>query len=206
MASSTQLVTGLAAELGLGESTLALHFRLIREAGYITQGGRGRSAARMTASDAAHLLIASMGSLHPKDATDMIEIFADLPRTKKENWSSGLCLAMDSASSLATFHEAITSLIQSAVDGKLILEKPEDVVLVTMLWPSFLSRVEFYTPDKTSGRPRYSEPLRLTYGELLRPSPHGLPYVPLDEIDGGLQVERKINHRTIFAIAEILKG
>src|SRR3569833_1510608 len=53
-----QLVTAIAESFGIPEATVALHDRLLAEAGLRTSGGRGRSAAKVNTDDAANLLIA----------------------------------------------------------------------------------------------------------------------------------------------------
>lgn len=58
MASSGQLCTVIARLLGLPEPTLRLHFLNMARAGLRTTGGRGRSAAKMVARDAATLIVA----------------------------------------------------------------------------------------------------------------------------------------------------
>src|SRR6476659_9330502 len=113
MASSTQLSECVAKQLGLPDATVALHMRNIREAGLITQGGRGRSSARMTAADAANLLLASVGSLNPKDSVEVVGKYAGIGKTRGSNWEIGLVPKLDQLRKQHTFAEALTALIES---------------------------------------------------------------------------------------------
>ena len=62
MATPGQLVKAMAATLGLSEATVGQYDRVLAENGLRSKGGRGLSAARVTAADAANLLIAIMAS------------------------------------------------------------------------------------------------------------------------------------------------
>lgn len=62
MANSNQLSAALAEVLGLTTTTVMTQMRILREKGLVRKGGHGRSAAEMTAEDAALLLIAVGGS------------------------------------------------------------------------------------------------------------------------------------------------
>ncbi|WP_179379759.1 hypothetical protein [Jannaschia marina] len=67
-----QLTKKVAATLGVDETTAATAWRVLREAGEVTKGGRGRSAAQVTARDAAKLIFAICGSNTIKDAGEFI--------------------------------------------------------------------------------------------------------------------------------------
>jgi hypothetical protein len=62
LATSGQLVEIVASALDIPAATVAVYDRMLSEAGVRTKGGRGRSAAHMTARDAANLLIAIASS------------------------------------------------------------------------------------------------------------------------------------------------
>jgi hypothetical protein len=68
----------LARVTGLPEATVFAYGRFAREAGYIAQGGRGRGGARMTATDAANLIIAIGGTRVTRDAGKAIKAFRAL--------------------------------------------------------------------------------------------------------------------------------
>src|ERR1700730_6814059 len=62
VASPGELVRKVSELLGLAEPTIVLHDRNLVVAGLRSKSGRGTSAARMTARDAAHLLVAVLAS------------------------------------------------------------------------------------------------------------------------------------------------
>jgi len=70
MATSNNLCVAIAATLGVPEPTVLLEMRFIREAGLISQAGRGRNAAQMSAADAALLMVVVALTLNPKDALE----------------------------------------------------------------------------------------------------------------------------------------
>jgi len=62
VASPGQLVEAMADALGLPPATVTQYDRVLAEAGLRSKRGRGTSAAKVTARDAAHLLIAILGA------------------------------------------------------------------------------------------------------------------------------------------------
>jgi len=82
MASPGELVRTVATALGVPESSVVVHDRLLAASGLRTKGGRGRSAAKVSAKDAMHLLIAVAGSgfHHAKinDAGAIVRTFVHL--------------------------------------------------------------------------------------------------------------------------------
>lgn len=79
MALLSDLVKIVAAVEGLEEVSVGIFARHAREAGLITQGGRGRSAAKMTTRDAANLLLAVNGCALAKDISDIVPRLRALP-------------------------------------------------------------------------------------------------------------------------------
>jgi hypothetical protein len=61
MATSGDLIGTISTELKLPEHKVSYIYRQLRDAGAVTKGGRGRSAANITPLDASRLLIASLG-------------------------------------------------------------------------------------------------------------------------------------------------
>lgn len=72
MATPGQLIKTVASVLGLEEVHVASHYRHLREAGLVAKAGRGTSAAKMTARDAAHLLLSIIGGNLAKDAAETV--------------------------------------------------------------------------------------------------------------------------------------
>jgi hypothetical protein len=76
MALLSTMVKAVAEIEGLDETQVGWIARYLREAGLISQAGRGRGAARMSAKDAANLLIAVNGSASAKDAVKTVSKFS----------------------------------------------------------------------------------------------------------------------------------
>jgi hypothetical protein len=79
MATLSKLVKAVAQVEGLDEVTVGIYARAAREAGFISQGGRGRGAAQMTIEDAANLLIAVNGCPLAKDVKKRLPAIRKLP-------------------------------------------------------------------------------------------------------------------------------
>jgi hypothetical protein len=73
VAGLSALVSAVAELEALPKAGVAQVARHLREAGLISQAGRGRSAARMTAADAANLLIGVNAARSAKDAPEVVE-------------------------------------------------------------------------------------------------------------------------------------
>lgn len=82
MANFNQLVRVIAEIEGLDEMTVSGIGQYARDAGLITKGGRGRSAATMTARDAANLLIGVNATGKAKDAAEAIAAYRALVLTE----------------------------------------------------------------------------------------------------------------------------
>src|SRR4051794_40956791 len=105
LATPKQLVECVASALGVEEATVIVHDRNLAVAGLRTMGGRGRAAARMTARDAANLLIAVAGAEQVRDSARAVQDFAALP-LRAGSPLPGLRAGHD-------FGEALTLLIQA---------------------------------------------------------------------------------------------
>jgi hypothetical protein len=81
MALLSDLVTAVARAEGMEEVTVGIFARHAREAGLISQAGRGRGAARMTVRDAVNLIIAVNACGLAKDVQYGVEQFRRLPNT-----------------------------------------------------------------------------------------------------------------------------
>src|SRR4051812_662375 len=75
----SELVRAVARVEGIDEVTVGIFAQAAREAGVISQKGRGRGAAHMTAEDAANLLIAANGSPLAKNVRATVPAFRSLP-------------------------------------------------------------------------------------------------------------------------------
>jgi hypothetical protein len=136
VASSVRLSECIAEALGVPTATVLLQMRLVREAGILTQGSRGRNAPSMTAADAAHLLIAVAGTDQVRDSVQAVENFAGLraggprPVSPIEGLKPG-----------HTFGEALTALVQAFTDGT--LEGAQGLLIdVEMVRPELSAEIE----------------------------------------------------------------
>lgn len=75
MATLSELTNLLSKVTGLPEASIFAYGRFAREAGYISQGGRGRGGAAMTYEDAANLLIAVCGTSVTREAGETIQSY-----------------------------------------------------------------------------------------------------------------------------------
>jgi hypothetical protein len=78
MATLSQLVETVAEVEGMEPATVNLIARNVREAGLITTGGRGLSAARMTMADAVNLLIAVNATVIVREAPQTLRTYRRL--------------------------------------------------------------------------------------------------------------------------------
>jgi hypothetical protein len=70
-----QLIKAVAIALDMPEETVTQHDRNLAVAGLRTMGGRGRSAPDVTPSDAARLLVATLGSIRTKDSVHTVKAY-----------------------------------------------------------------------------------------------------------------------------------
>lgn len=75
MAFFSDLVRAIAEATGIYEMTITGFGQAARDAGFISKGGRGRSAAHMTVGDAANLIIAVAASPTAREVPDVIAHF-----------------------------------------------------------------------------------------------------------------------------------
>jgi len=94
MATLSDLVTALAAVTGMPEATVFAYGRFARQAGLISQKGRGRSAASMSVTDAANLLIAVGATDVTREAGIAIKNFRTLERGRLYEFSPELSHAI----------------------------------------------------------------------------------------------------------------
>jgi hypothetical protein len=94
MATLSDLVTALSGVTGLPEATVFAYGRFARQAGLISQKGRGRSAASMSLTDATNLLIAVCATDVTREAGTAIKLFRSLGRGRLYDFSPGLSHAI----------------------------------------------------------------------------------------------------------------
>jgi len=126
VATPGELCNRTAELLGFQPNTTATAWRALREESRVTTGGRGRSAAHCVPSDAANLLIATIGKLPLKSYLKSWERYSSLtergdavrPRSKRLELMS-LTNEIGALKAGHTFQEGLTALIASAMSGSL---------------------------------------------------------------------------------------
>lgn len=123
MASPGDLVRTTAEALGVPEATVVVHDRNLVIAGLRTKSGRGRSAARTTARDAAHLLTAMAGSGLVKDSVATVRRYAntqlDSERSSIGGYASLKLAELTALPRDHSFLDALEALIVSTAKGGL---------------------------------------------------------------------------------------
>lgn len=164
MASSGKLIELVAGMFGLPKDRVAYAWRRLREEGAIITAGRGRSAPPVSPLDAAHLVIATVADLPPKDTIEAWRTYAQAKpqfldrRTRAPAslpWSlafkqSGLAgLEIAALTNLPvghTFAEALAALVTAGGDGSLEIFQEEIVDSTVRIefdshWPTAVIRV-----------------------------------------------------------------
>src|SRR5262245_12006906 len=127
MATPGQLVEAMAVSLGISVATVIQYDRQLAESGLRSKGGRGTSAAAVTAQDAANLLIAIAASplAGPtvKEAVRTCEAYGSLKALQRASWSTSFPkFALRTWATLRPAHplgEALTKLIDAVGKGEI---------------------------------------------------------------------------------------
>lgn len=208
MASPGQLVETMAAVLGLPQATVAQYDRQLSEAGLRSKGGRGRSAAKVTAGDAANLLLAILGSPvagaairpAPEASRAYGELTTRLAASDKAIFGR---FGFPSVSDLPDEHslaQALATFIDRAGHGELFSVKDgKERIEADFAWglrlqgPRPWAEILF---DASLGRMLRSQVGRLVYRLRLEPSEPGL--------GPDLTQERFVTFRTIRALGSLM--
>jgi hypothetical protein len=218
MATPGQLVETTAAILGIPKPTIALFDRVLAEHGLRSKGGRGRSAAKVNSRDAAHLLIAVIGSsmsgASTKDAARACKIYASLPILRRASWPENFAMfGLPALANLPKNHslvDAFSTLIDAAARGEQFEIppayrkgiRPEEYDDVGGIGGPFF-RVEFQGPrpwvqiiaDVSSKTRRHSNMARLVFCDR----------APRRREQGDLINEASLSFRTIRALSLLVK-
>jgi hypothetical protein len=195
MATPGELCNKTAELLGLQPNTTSIAWRALREDSRVTTGGRGKSAAHCVPSDAANLLIATIGKLPLKSYLKSWEQFSRL--TCAEAAETLLELdqgAMNPIGEIGalkaghSFQEGLTALITSAMSGSLL---PGNI------------HVDFHGPYPQATINLHGDNfgLWLEYSDF---TSEMSDVVQPDE-SGDLQQSMNISGRTIIGLAEFLR-
>lgn len=149
MALISDLVTELSVMSGIEKSSIAVVARHLREAGLLSQKGRGRGAAHATPLDAARLCIALMVEGKAKNApaavTDFGQLMCASVETESDHPRSHITLAsLCGLEDRHTFEEGLAGLIAVWSDEAAVATM-EDVRGPTGFWPGMLARIHHAT-------------------------------------------------------------
>jgi hypothetical protein len=212
MATPGQLVEAMAFSLGISVATVTQYDRQLAESGLRSKGGRGTSAAKVTARDAANLLIAVAASpvAGPtvKEAVRTCEAYGSLKALRRASWRTDRLpkFGLPTLASLPAGHslrEALSVLIDAAGKGE-IFQIPDREGPLTA---DFCFGVTFQGPepwaeilaDGSVGQGKRSQTARLVYSSARlrkRRPPRG----------GDLQQIRGISFATIRTLGSLISG
>ena len=125
MATPGQLVQVMAESLGIPVETVTNYDRVLSESGMRSKSGRGRGAAKVTASDAANLLIAILGApvagASVKEAANTCHTYASLlglGNIGTHDFARVGLKMLDDLPKKHTLLDGISALINSAAEGE----------------------------------------------------------------------------------------
>jgi hypothetical protein len=205
MASPAQLVQTVSDTTGVPLPTIVDIDRKLAKAGLRSMGGRGLSAARMTALDAARLLTAVLTSAQANVSAAAVQRYAQTQADRKRS-SDGFFRTLDLAELAAlparhSFIDALVAVISSAATGAV-------AKLIAGARDGTTPHIEVFAfTQATYGRVRISGlPNGLTanveYLPAARPKTQGARAAA--DSAGDLEQSRRITERTILAVAGLL--
>lgn len=116
---ATSMVTAISVAFGLPEATVSWYDRVLREAGLMTKGGRGRGGAKRTPNDLARLMIAILCTDSPAQAADAVRDFGGfrLAEIRPDDALPNLTLEhLAGVPRPTSFEEAVTALMAGFLD------------------------------------------------------------------------------------------
>jgi hypothetical protein len=193
VATPGELCSKTAELLGFPPNTTLIAWRALREDGRVTTGGRGKSAAHCSPSDAANLLIATIGKLPLQSSLKSWERFAGLTRTRireaRRQYTTREVGVISALKQGRSFQEGLTALITAAMSGSL-QELPNP--------PSI--QVNFHGPlPNASIRLEGHISIWIFYDD----APKGSDLEPNQ--DGDLQQSVDISGKTILGLGEFIR-
>jgi hypothetical protein len=224
MASPGQVVRKFSELLAIPEATIVLHDRNLVVAGLRSKSGRGNSAARVTARDAAHLLVAVLGSSLVKDSVETVRrykqtrLVKDFSRAYEDSTIAGL----RNLPSHHSFVDTMEALVTAAADGSLEIAmyisggEVGGVKVGHMAWmeitvqtPGLLAEISIRDGGASTDA-RYSLPHPAVQDRPERPSAEELEAWRLMVNnyygEGDLVQCRRVTSRTIFELGELIRG
>jgi hypothetical protein len=198
MASPGELVAVMADSLGVPRTTVAQYDRVLAENGLRSSGGRGLSAAQVTAADAANLLIAIMGApisgAPIKDAARTCKLYGALRYrigNRPKIPSHEVIKRLADLPATHTFHKALVALIDGAAEVDSI--SADELGLDVQLTGPFHRARIIAQPPAVLDSTKWATLTYLAKGD------------GLERRDIGLRQSREVRFRTIWQIAATLR-
>jgi hypothetical protein len=217
MATPGQLVRIMAETLGVPAETVTNYDRVLSENGMRSKSGRGRGAAKVTAGDAANLLIAIMGSpiagASVKEAANTCRTYGSLPVLGHVSGTIAFAKlglpALDELPNKHTLHDGLSALIDSAAKGEHYRIPRYSIPGVGVSDPLFGINLagpqpwaEIYADGTGTGEGKKFA--RLVYNTIKIVVGHAIPLKSDRQDKGNLSQSRRITYRTIRALGSLL--
>jgi hypothetical protein len=170
MATPGELVEIMAEAAGFPAKTLVVHDRNLVVAGLRTKGGRGRSAPKVNARDAAHLLVAMLASREVRDSVAAVKRYSKAyphPSSTNSRYASSGIAELTHLPAKHSFVDAVEALFKAVCSGGLadaVKLKTRHVavpglVQVGAMWPETLGDIRLAgLPDQSTIQIRYAAP------------------------------------------------
>jgi hypothetical protein len=171
----------------------------------LTQGGRGRNAAKMTARDAATLVLTSAASTHPKDSVAVAEQYCllEVNRAPRVRWEAGLLGCVDSLPGEHLLIDAVESMVSAFASGWVLPSLGEVQFILSGPNDPSATLAYFDARPAPDGMRLDHVHQRLGYGTVtVRMSD-----VPARRRNGDADLVREhtFTHRTIMAVGNLLR-
>jgi hypothetical protein len=208
MATPGELVETMAHVLGVPAATVSQYDRQLAEAGLRASGGRGTSAAKVTATDAANLLIAILGApisgASIKAACQMCETLGAFPARRRLSSTRKFGkFGFDTLGALPrthTFRDAVSALIEGVSVGEPF--KKSGRTQEFLPWGHFLN-LNVDSPALSAQiafhrGPSSAEMALLVYDLEDRNPPSGVEFKP------DLRQQRRVSFMTIKSLGNLI--
>ena len=226
MAGPGEMIRTSAEAMDLPEGSVVVYDRKLLTAGLRSKSGRGRSAAKVTARDAAHLLVAILGTAQVKDAVLAARRYQETQPVRHGSAAEGYAglgiVELEDLPPEHSFIDALATLIASAaagslaaamraqaeeINGQVILSPPH--IEVAVLMPGTLGEIRIAgTGTGVSRSVRYAlpDPWRDAGGGT--PGAAALqawedklkPY----QVEGDFRQQRSLSEKTIMRLSALL--
>jgi len=190
VATPGELCNKTAELLGLQPNTTLIAWRALREDQRVTTGGRGKSAAHCTPSDAASLLIATIGKMPLQSYLQSWERFSGLTCTRLQQRRGRSVEELGGFNAGHSFQEGLTALIASATSGSLQGAYNPGSIRIGFLGPYPGASIRLVGDIDAW----------IAYEELTASLPGLQP-----DGDGDLEQSKHITGKTIFGLGELLR-